>query len=233
MIRTKKLRLPFNFDVERLKQDLNQFSEDEWIVRDNRAIQNSEWLVLPLRSMEGSKGTNFGGSASHYKNTELLNRCPYFQTVLSTFKCDITSVRLISLKEGATVKEHTDSGFGYEDGIARLFISVSSQPEATFTLDGEEVHFPEGETWYVNANCPHAVHNRSNMPRVHMMLDLPPNPWLDDIFYTAGFQPDGPAKYGDPSITDANVDMVIAELKELNTSVSNQLANNLLEKMMA
>ncbi len=62
-------------------KNLDQFHENEWIVRNNRATQNNNWKIIPLRSMDGPNDTNFGGPASGYKDTEFLLRCPYFMMI--------------------------------------------------------------------------------------------------------------------------------------------------------
>lgn len=227
MIHTKKLRLPFDFDVDALQYDLDQFTEEDWTIRNHLVTKNDEWHVLPLRTMGGNYNLTYGGPAEMYQNTEFMKRTPYFQKVLDTFQCGVAAVRLVSLRAGGSVGEHKDTGFAYEDGIARIFIPIRTHSEATFTIEDEEMHFPAGETWYVNADCNHAVYNRGTTDRIHLLIDLSPNPWLDQVFLDAGYQTQSKSKYGDEAVTDDNVESVIEALLAMGTPESKKLAREM------
>ena len=227
MHKTRYLHLPPSFDVARLQRDMAEIGEAEWMPHFNTDDYEGTWRCLPLRSVEGRSDHILSLPDTAYADTPILDRCPYFREVLESFECDKGSVRLMSMEAGARIRVHRDRGTDFGRGIARLHIPIATAPEVLFTVDGEEVHFAAGETWYLNADCPHGVHNGGSGPRIHLMLDCIVNPWLERMFAAAGFVPDETPKYGDPAITDANVAEVIAGLRAHDTDVARKLAERL------
>lgn len=224
----KFLRLPFVFDVVRLGADLMKIGEEEWIDHFNSEAYERAWRCVPLHSFEGRRNHILSLSNVDYRDTEILHRCPYFREVIDVFRCRKTSVRLMSLGPGGLIRPHRDRGTSLESGLARLHVPVLTSPEAVFTLDGEDVHFSAGNTWYLNADCLHGAKNESSRPRIHLMLDCIVNPWLEKIFRDAGFEPGAGTKYGDPAIDDANVQEVASRLREMNSVTATQIATRLI-----
>jgi mannose-6-phosphate isomerase-like protein (cupin superfamily) len=77
------------------------------------------------------------------------------------------------------VREHRDDRLGFADGEARLHVPVHTGPEAEFLLNGRQVAMAAGECWYVDVSQPHAVANRGNAPRVHLVIDCVVDEWLE------------------------------------------------------
>ncbi|RZJ13310.1 MAG: aspartyl/asparaginyl beta-hydroxylase domain-containing protein [Haliea sp.] len=165
--------------------------------------------------------------SSTFRDTPVLRQCPYFRQVLARFECEKTSVRLMSLEAGGVIREHRDEAASLEDGMTRLHVPVRTSPPVIFRIDGEQVHFSAGDTWYLNASCLHGVENRSAQSRVHLMLDCITNPWLEQMFQAAGGVLRAPPPYGDPAIDDANVLEVIASLRAGGTGVGARMADQL------
>ena len=224
---TRYLRLPFDFDVAALQQDLQGLNSSAWLNHYNDSAHQKRWACLPLRSLGGSPQDILAKSEGNFMDTPLLAQCPAFQQVLARFECQTTAVRLMTLAAGGRILPHTDPGGGFEDGMARLHIPIMTDPRVVFHIDGESIHFSAGHTWYMNANCTHAVDNDSEIERVHLVIDCLPNPWLRQVFIDAGWQPNPPPKYGDPAITDENVATVIAQLRNSSNTQAQQLADQL------
>lgn len=224
---TPYLRLPLSFDVQRLNADLAQIGETDWIEHFNTGAYDHDWRCAPLRSVDGKANHIQSLTGMRYADTELLARCPYLREVLATFECDITSARLMAMGPGTHIKPHRDNGTSFEDGLARLHIPIVTAPEVLFTIEGEAVHFCAGDTWYLNASALHGVYNGSTQPRIHLMLDCLVNPWLEQLFLTAGFKSDKTTRFGDSSINDDNVEAVIANLMAMGNDTGRQLAEQL------
>ena len=227
LARTRYLRLPFLFDIPRLNGDLEKIDEKMWIAHVNTAAYAGEWRCVPLRSVDGRSDHILSLPDMLYDDTAILDRCPYFREVIDSFECDKTSVRLMAMAPGSRIMMHRDPGTSFEDGVVRLHVPIVTAPKVLFTVEDEDVHFSAGHTWYLNANCLHGVRNESARPRIHLMLDCIANPWLEQIFLDAGFEPDEKPKYGDPAITDGNVTEVIAGLQALDTQAGRELAAQL------
>lgn len=228
---TRWLRLAPLFDLERLRTDLDAALAQHWQAHYNDRAHRGSWTSIALRSASGADDDIQAREDADFIDTTLLGRCPYFREVLDSFECGKKAVRLMALAAGAEIKPHRDHGGSLEDGLARLHIPIVTDPAVVFTLDGEDVHFGAGATWYMNANCLHAVRNDSVRERVHLVLDCVPNDWLLALFERSGWQAPAPPKYGDPNITDANVGTVIAELRASGSPTAAALAERL-EKIL-
>ncbi len=224
---TRYLKLPFEFDVGRMQHELTQVATAEWVSHFNTEAYEKNWHCIPLRSVDGRLDHIMSIADANFQDTAILQRCPYFQEVINRFECEKTSIRLMSLEAGGVIKEHSDQGTSFQDGVTRLHIPVITSPLVTFRIDGEEVHFSAGHTWYLNANCLHGVQNNSALPRVHLMLDCISNPWLEQVFNDAGFIANAKPKYDDPAINDDNVLEIIERLTAIGNPAGMRIADQL------
>ena len=177
-------KLPFAFDPAQLQADLMQVQPDEWINHFNQSIYEGDWSGVPLRSVNGKSMQLYPDptATGAFADTAELVRCPYYQTVLRTFQCQLTAVRLLRLRAGSSIREHRDYRLGYEDGEVRLHIPVVTNPDVAFFVQGERAWMAEGECWYLNVNLPHRVDNQSKTDRIHLVIDCVVDDWLSQFF---------------------------------------------------
>jgi hypothetical protein len=178
------LKLPFNFDPEKLRTDLARVAPDEWIPHINRRHYDGQWSGAALRSIGGVPGNIIPDAPdiSAFRATDLLRRSAYFQQVLASFQCPLQAVRLLRLHAGSNIAEHVDHALDFEDGEVRIHIPILTNDEVRFYLDGARLVMAPGECWYTNVNLPHSVENRSPTDRVHLVIDCQVNDWLRDLF---------------------------------------------------
>ena len=183
------IKLPFEFDPAKLKEDLSKIREDEWTPHFNTSTYEGDWSGVALKAPVGAvhpiQKLNPNPGIIDYADTDILERCEYFKSVLANFLCPLKSVRLLKLKPGSVIKEHTDFFLAFEEGEARIHIPVQTNPELYFYLKGERVIMNEGETWYLNFNLKHSIENHGNTDRVHLVMDCEVNNWLKELFMTA------------------------------------------------
>ncbi len=180
------LRLPFNFDPVKLKDDLSRVPVSEWTAHFNKSTYEGDWSGTALRAPVGAvhpiQKLNPNPGEKNYRDTELLESCTYFKFVLKSFKCPLRSVRLLKLKPGSVIKEHVDYFLAFEEGEARIHIPVMTNPGLHFYLNGKRVIMNEGETWYLNFNLKHTIENKGNTDRIHLVIDCEVNEWLIGAF---------------------------------------------------
>jgi len=176
--------MPFQFDPSQLKADLNQIQPDEWVGHFNKSIYEGDWSGVALRAVGGRALQLYPDptATDAFADTELLARCPYYQTVLATLQCPLTAVRLLRLKAGSSIREHRDYRLGYEDGEVRLHVPIVTNADVAFFLQGEQIPLAEGDCWYLNVNLPHRVDNHSATERIHLVIDCVVNEWLASFF---------------------------------------------------
>lgn len=177
-----RIKLPLTFSPESLKKDLAVFKPDEWIKHFVQQNYEGDWNVIPLRGP--AKATHpvlmiySDPSCDEFSNTPFLDKVPYIQQVIESFKCPLQAVRLMNLSAGSKIKEHTDFDLSAEDGVIRLHIPITTNDKIVFQLNGTRVIMNEGECWYLRLSDRHSVENNSSLDRVHLVIDAEINPWL-------------------------------------------------------
>ena len=178
-----RVRLPLRFDPVPLRAEVESLAGDAWVPHFNTRCYTGDWSGVSLRSVGGAATrlypdlTTDGG----YADTELLARCPRLAEVVARFECELMDVRLLRLGPGAAILEHRDHRLGYDDGEVRIHVPITTTGDVEFVHDGETVDMRAGEAWYLDLNLPHAVANRGDAPRVHLVVDCVVNPWLDAL----------------------------------------------------
>ncbi|MBY4677672.1 hypothetical protein [Marinobacterium arenosum] len=109
------LRLPLQFDVERLQQDLAKLRHHPWIEHLNRHAHDGGWRALPLRSVDGKVDwiAVVESAPTRYRATRYLEECDYLPEVLASLECPLVSARLMSLAAGEEIRRRTDLAFSY------------------------------------------------------------------------------------------------------------------------
>jgi hypothetical protein len=180
---TASLQFPFRFDSDRLQTDFRRVVNEDWVRHFNSAVYEGDWSVVPLRSIGGQARQIYPDpTARNFEPTEILARCPYFQEVVATFQCPVLAARLLRLKAGSRIREHTDYKLAYEDGELRVHVPVHTNDRVEFYVAGQRVILREGECWYVNTSLPHRVENLGETDRIHLVIDCEVNDWLRSFF---------------------------------------------------
>ena len=184
-----RLRLPFAFDPEHLRQDLSKCQPSDWVehfVKDN---YEGRWHVLPLRAPAGAEHPVMmiysDPTCDEFVDTPVLDRCPYIRALLGQFHCRLDAVRLMRLGPDSFIREHRDLDLSLEDGAVRLHVPIVTDDDVDFRLNGEPVPMRAGECWYLRLSDPHSVTNRGGRERVHLVIDARVNDWLRDLFQRA------------------------------------------------
>lgn len=182
------LKLPFNFDAAALKSDLEKVGEREWVPHFNPQYYEGDWSGAALRSIGGASGELFAdpARAHSYADTPLLERCPYFKTVLRAFECPLETARLLKLGAGSRILEHSDFDLGFRYGVVRVHVPVITGADVSFFLGGGRVSMGEGECWYLDLSLPHRVENSGGVPRVHLVIDCVVNEWVRSLIEGRG-----------------------------------------------
>ncbi|OXG08471.1 aspartyl/asparaginyl beta-hydroxylase [Flavobacterium araucananum] len=203
-------KLPVSFSIDKLQTDFVVCENNLWTPHFNTNRYDGNWTSISLRSQSGLTNDIMSFANATYKNTDLLERCPYFKEITDWFQCDKEAVRLLRLDPQSDIKEHTDNDTSYEDGFFRIHIPIITNPEVFFYVDKKLVPMKMGECWYANFQLLHSVENRSAEPRIHLTLDCIRNEWSDKLFTAMGFDiTESPDKN---RYSDEEKEQIIAEL---------------------
>ncbi|WP_310557471.1 aspartyl/asparaginyl beta-hydroxylase domain-containing protein [Flavobacterium sp.] len=226
----RSIKFPLVFDTKRLKQDVENVMSQKWINHYNTNDYKGDWSSIALMSQGGKSDNiyalNTGNSEVLY--TDVLLSCDYFKEILERFQFKKTSVRLLRLSVGAEIKPHKDHCLGYEDGCFRMHIPIITNSEVLFILDNKRLIMNEGECWYIDANFTHSVSNHGKEDRIHLVIDGIRNEWTDALFFQQATENEFVRPI--PKMSSEQKELMIQELKRMNTPTANQIIDDLLKE---
>ena len=118
-----------------------------------------------------------------YEEAELLP----IKEILSHIPAEFERVRVMRLKAGTSIKKHTDKvDKEIKNGnIVRIHIPLKTSLNVHFYLwEGKEQHhynLETGKYYYTDVSKPHAVHNKADFDRLHLVVDCYNNPKIKDL----------------------------------------------------
>jgi Aspartyl/Asparaginyl beta-hydroxylase len=176
-------RLPVRFDPAPLDDEVARLPEAWWEVHEG-PYHDGGWDAVALwaaggdRRQQRSTGGDFSG-------TEALDRCPAIQQVLRQVPAERNRVRLMRLRPGARILRHVDPIEQVSASLTRLHVPIRTSPDVTFVVNDVRLAMAPGELWHVDIRFPHEVHNAGDRARIHLVIDLIMNPWLETQFAAA------------------------------------------------
>ena len=178
-----RVRLPLAFDVPAMTADLAALLDADWIEHFVKQNYSGDWSVIPLRAPAGEthpiRMIYSDPAATAWVDTPWLDRSPGLRQAIAMFRCPVTVVRLMRLAPGSRIHEHHDHDLMAESGVARIHVPITTNPGVTFALNGTPVAMVPGEAWYLRLADPHAVRNDGSSDRVHLVLDVIVDAWLE------------------------------------------------------
>jgi len=184
-----RVQLPFGFDPDLLRRDLETLAASPWTPHFVAENYDGEWSVIALRAPAGAthpvKMIYSDPSETRFVDTAALDHCPYFRSVLERFACELRAVRLMRLTPGSAIKEHRDHDLDAEAGMARIHIPIATNPQVVFEVNRRPVEMAPGSAWYLRLSDPHHVANNGATDRVHLVIDAVADDWLKDMLECA------------------------------------------------
>ena len=126
---------------------------------------------------------------SHLRWTHLYEEpdCLPIKEILSHIPAEFERVRVMRLKAGTSIKKHTDKVDKEikNKNIVRIHIPLKTSLNVHFYLwEGKEQHhynLETGKYYYTDVSKPHAVHNKADFDRLHLVVDCYNNPKISQL----------------------------------------------------
>lgn len=167
---TEFIRLPLQFDAEKLAEEVLAFKESEWKVHPQGFAGNSALLFVSLH------GDPFNDSTKGpMEPTPYLDRCPYLKQVFASFQANIGRSRLMRIAGDSQVSAHVDMSYYWVDRV-RIHVPILTYPEVTFYCGDKTLNMKPGECWIFNTWMMHNVINGTEKPRIHLVADTVGSP---------------------------------------------------------
>jgi hypothetical protein len=158
------VKLPLEFDVERMVQEISQFEENVWQPHPGKHLGNA---ALPLISYGGKNNDDFSG---RMEETPHLQKCEYIRQISCNFGEVLGRSRLMRLTGGSQVPIHVDAIYHWHRHV-RIHIPIITNDQVIFHCGGQEVNMKAGECWLFDSWRNHKVINHSDETRIHLVLD--------------------------------------------------------------
>jgi uncharacterized protein (TIGR03032 family) len=159
------IRLPFAFDIERLRTEIAQFGPTEW--RPHPQNHPGNW-ALPLVAVDGDVTNE--GVAGPMRPTPHLARCPYVRQVMSALGVPLGRSRLMKLDARAEATAHVDINYYWMQRV-RVHVPVETFPEVQFLCGDATTQMAAGECWIFDTWRQHNVLNPTPRERIHLVID--------------------------------------------------------------
>lgn len=180
--KSDRIKLPFSFDVEKMRAEIEALDLDDYVYYNVLMLRAPAHEVDPSLPEPPPADDYADGSWCDWMDTPQLHKCPYFESVIDTFKehTTVNLVRVLRLSPGSVVQKHTDPTLGLQipKAMIRLTVPIWSGEDVKFILNDELVDMKEGECWYLRLTDPHKVVNMGETDRVNLTIDMIPNDWV-------------------------------------------------------
>ncbi|MGI9202477.1 MAG: tetratricopeptide repeat protein [Woeseiaceae bacterium] len=202
------LKLHDNFDVGPLQKRIETIPAAKWLESERERLfdVHRDTQALLLVHFE-----DFKYEKPDYRELyfELQNELhPLVDYVSSYYKNNGFIVRLLLAKllVGGKIPQHTDAGYSLLN-CHRVHLPIITNDKVDFLVGGETKNMQVGELWEINNGSVHAVENRGDEDRIHLIIDWMPNEAgeSEEAVLAAG-RPGGPDAPGiDPAELNAMV----------------------------
>ncbi len=189
------LRLPIAIDRKRLIDEYESIPADAWGV--------SHWDVhcsidvLLLRGGANGKPDDF--TTDDVVNNPLVERLPYIGSLLAPegpFGGAVYAF-IFRTKPNGMTRVHTDDNDAWKRTI-RIHMPIVTNDGAVLLSEGRSKHLEVGEAWTFDNQTLHSVMN-GDATRVHMIIDVRPNPKISKLMRDAVYDPgeDDPERWAE------------------------------------
>lgn len=170
-------RLPLVIDPVPMLAALADLDDTLWQPHFNRDYYQGDWSGVGLITTD-SQVALVHGEGPAIKRQPWLDD-PRWARGLAGLKVEIRNARLLRLGPHSHIREHRDYDLGGPDADMRLHVPLLAPEEVDFMLEDQRVPMRAGECWFLDLYRPHSVNNHGDRPRIHLVIDCRPGPWVD------------------------------------------------------
>lgn len=162
-------------DVERLVAALKEAEHQHEFTK--KAFGG--WGSIPLRSLHGMTGREASGASGEHasSNAQLFQDTvvmpDYIKELIDEIAGDagVLKVRLMRLEKNRTIGEHKDR-FNPGPPVARMHIPIVTNPQVEFQVNRQSYHLQAGHLYCIDVSQTHAVFNKGDADRIHLVFDV-------------------------------------------------------------
>ncbi|NEQ10480.1 MAG: hypothetical protein F6K37_32510 [Moorea sp. SIO4E2] len=176
---TEFYKLPLRFDVERLEQEISQFSQEDWIYHPPEVAGEASLILV---SVGGRLDNDFAISAP-VESTSFLERCPYLKQLMRSLDTPISRSRLIRLSGGA---DRICTNYNYHwFRRSCIYVAIVTNSAVEFCCNDKSAHMGAGETWTFDNSQHHWLVNKGEQDCIHLVIETKGSPSLNKMLAQA------------------------------------------------
>ena len=171
-----------NYDIDNIKNIIVKLS-NEWFVNTSRqdtydTHKNTISYFMYQTDLNWKNGETFlvNAKAEDKKLLELIE--PIIKDLEIIHNGVRGNVLFIKLVAGTDIAPHHDGG-NYLDCTRRHHVPIITSDKTFFSVGLEKINMATGECWEINNTRLHSVENNSDIDRVHLLIDIMPNKYLE------------------------------------------------------
>lgn len=169
---TEFYQLPLRFEVDRLQQELSQFTDHDWI---SQAVEAAGNVSIILVSVGGTLNHDFAISGP-VASTSFLERCPYLKQVLKALASPISRCRLVRLTGNSETPAQEEGNYYHWFRRMPVYIPVVTHPAVRFFCNEKSVYMAAGEAWVIDTTQRHWLVNGSSEDCIHLVVETKGSP---------------------------------------------------------
>ena len=169
------IKLPLNYDAEKLAAEVSGISADKWGVNGRTAPAFSNTHAIFLKGFAAAEGK------SSTEDRSILSELPFIKNLIYTLIPSTPQNCVLSyLPPETEVGLHIDQG-EYFKRTLRIHFPVVTNDKITMYFNGAYKMLP-GEVWLLNNCAAHGVENaHKTEARIHIICDYLPTPELMEL----------------------------------------------------
>jgi aspartyl/asparaginyl beta-hydroxylase (cupin superfamily) len=156
----------------------NNFFTSEEIQQIQLTIQSQNWKPVWEDGSYADDKWREIKVISDYEDTVFYKLFPQLNRVKIYFKTDIISMMFYSMTPGADIHPHRDMIGNVGWGGLRFHIPIQTNPNLIFKVSNRRVIMNVGELWALDTSYLHAVSNKGDTERIHLVFDVKVNEWV-------------------------------------------------------
>jgi hypothetical protein len=172
-------RIARTFDVDRARIESKLVAE-RCPLRPHSRAREAGYDVVALVSSGGDPYEDALRSLP-YRKTPALAHAPYLESIIDSMRAEKRRVRIMRLLPNRDIAWHYDANEALDRGFARLHLPIETNSDVVSQICHIDYHFGAGEIWYGDYAFPHRLSNRGECARVHVVMDLERNEFVDSL----------------------------------------------------
>ena len=175
-----------HIDLDKVKNEYLNILKKEKFHNHSSGAFDGGWGAIGLMTYGGDPYTDMVKDKEKLLPTRLLDECEYIKNLLDRIPGKKDRVRFMEVKPNTHVFWHYDDNESIDDldfkKNARLHLPVITSKKVELVLCNQNTNWEEGKLYYGDFSFPHSIHNRSDINRIHLIIDVNVNEELLKLF---------------------------------------------------